>query len=500
MRQLRVGHTPLREYHQVSGLCHRAKVFIKDESTNEASGTHKDRRCEAVLASIRPDEDAVLIHITCGNSGLSAGELTKQLAESEGKDWKDFRVKVVNIVSRNLPEVIKTRLRECSIVHEMDLNDHELTQDEMRDIAKNLTNCTDEQIRLVESYQLSGGYTDIIHEIQEDLAARGITTPPTHLVCPVGSGELVVELESAARKIWGSNAPLIIGVSIPKNAIATGKEFSRKRDRSVADKLTAPCTPYREIINDLIESGRLRLLTVTDGKILKAYRRLHELGIHCEPSAAAAFAGAFNYGFIPDNHVVIINTGDGISDKAAIEKHWLRRLTSGLKYAAVILATAALTTLAVWGAILEQTKFNTLNRNLLEAQALVYVDKDRDYWLDEDEGTSICRTIPNKNCESPLAGPFIYGFQDFTDTELGFYVATKKAESENDVVGNQTRSDMRYAYEHGRFWVRGGEIMWKHFDYTSKRWFHYDGSNIVWEESGMGDICRGKHLPPSICP
>ncbi|VVC04165.1 Pyridoxal-phosphate dependent enzyme [Candidatus Bilamarchaeum dharawalense] len=499
MRQLRIGHTPLREYHQISGLCHRAKVFIKDESANEISGTHKDRRCEALLATIKPDESAVLVHITCGNSGLSTGELTKQLAESEGKDWKDFRIQVVNIVSKDIPRVVKDRLRECSIVHEMDLSKHEVTQEEMREIARKLTSCSDEQIRMVESYKLPQGYGNIVHEIQEDLAAKGITLPPTHLICPIGSGELVVELEAEARRIWGSNAPLIIGVTTPKNAIALGSEFSKKRDRSVADKLTAPCTPYHEMADDLVRSGRLNLLTVSDGKILRAYRRLQELGIHSEPSAAAGFAGAFSYGFSSDDRVVIINTGEGIYDKKAVEKHWVKRLITGLKYAAVAAVAAAVTTLAVWGYIRQEIQVQDLNRKLLEAQALVYADEDRNYWLDEKEAMSICASIPGKKCDHPLAGRLVYGMDSFNDIELGYYVAHTEALKMNDMIGRQISGDIYYAYIHNRFHYRDGKIIWEHFDHELSKWYWYSGSERVYEPESK-DICPKNVRIPSICP
>ncbi|MFH1785284.1 MAG: PLP-dependent lyase/thiolase [Candidatus Micrarchaeota archaeon] len=505
MRLLRIGHTPLREYHQVSGMCRGARAFIKDESVNEISGTHKDRRCEALLATVKPDEKAVLIHITCGNSGLSMGQLTKTLAESEGRDWKSFRVKVVNIVSKDLPKVIKDRLKECSFVHEMDLTNHELTQDEMRSIAKRLTDCTDEEVRMVESYQLDTGYRTIIQEIQRDLAARGIPSPPSHIVCPVGSAELAIELVVEASNLWGEDAPKIIGVSIPTNAHISGKRFSKKRDRSIADKIVTPCSPYSELVRDLQSANKLELITVKDRDILRMYRRLQEIGIHSEPSAAIAFAGAMQYsrgyGLGAKDTIVIVNTGEGVYDKKAVEKHWIQRLRSAFKYASIILATAAVVSLVVWAYMTERNKITDLNRKLLEARVLVYADADRNYWLDKEEATAICRRIPGKNCESPLAGPFIYGFQDFSVRELGFYAEIKEAESMNDMTGRRLANDIRYAFEHNRLNVIDGEVIWWYYDHEVRKWYRYVGEGEKVYEPEFNDFCEGrKNMPPTVCP
>ncbi|MFH1520806.1 MAG: PLP-dependent lyase/thiolase [Candidatus Micrarchaeota archaeon] len=517
MNQLRVGHTPLHKSIELCGRCNGAQVLVKREDRNPFS-TFKDRRCAALLESTNNRNQVAFVQITTGNSGYSLGMMAEAEARKTGRE-----IKVVNIIPRNLSPVIKAKLESCSIVYEMDLTDHIVTPDEMRAIAKQLTNFDEVKIEMVESYGLVDGYRQIVREI----AADGVK--PRYIFCPVGEGELFTELAAAAQEVWPEGTPAIIGFTASPNAILNETDFIKKFKRSVADKLVNGYSKFKALVHSVIDSGRGRIFFQEERQIMRTYELLNKIGIPVEPSAAAAFSGAMwfskAYDLSPKDTVVIVNTGRGIFDQAAVEKHWLRKLKSAIKYAAIVVTVAAVTALAVWGYVIERTKFEILNRSLLQAQVLVYADKDRDNWLDEEEAVAVCNKIPGKNCDHPMAGPLIYGFEGFSDIELGVVLALREAETlrfkvfsdselayyrevhnaeaNNDMIGREIARDIRYAYEHNRFWVKNGRVTWGHYDYDKKQWFVYsEGGERVYEgQSGMGDICRGKkNYPPSVCP
>lgn len=157
---------------------------------------------------------------------------------------------------------------------------------------------------------------------------------PDYIFCPVGEGELATKLMLSLATL-GSDIR-VVGVTIPQNVYATGKEFSADIGPSVADKLVCPYSDFRELLTRLCAERGHEIITVSDDQLREEMRYLQKLDIRAEPSAAVAFAGANAYSsrFSMDDNVVIVNTGDGSQNFAPPKK--IRR-----RYVAVAVLLAA---------------------------------------------------------------------------------------------------------------------------------------------------------------
>lgn len=500
MQHLAVGRTPLFKSIELSGRNHGAQVWVKDESKNPF-GTFKDRRCAALLERYNGEPQTIFVHITTGNSGYSLGMLAREEERETGK-----KTTVVNIVPKGISPAIKEKLETCSVVHEMDLTEKIVSRDEMIAVARRLANYDgpEEYIHGVEDFGFVDGYGRIIDEIAD------AKIKPKYIFCPVGEGELATELTKRALEVWPERTPIIIGITISQNAIVQTEDFLKRLRRSIADKLVNGYSKFKAFISGYRERGNLWTYVVSEREISREYRYLNGIGIVCEPSAAAAFAGVCHW-VSPDDTVVVINTGKGVYDQKAVDKFWLHRLARGVKYALVALAGAAIAAGVIWGFVAQQTKYNQLFRTQLQTQATLYGDRDTKesvkepgyhikYWIDEDEALEMCAIIPGKKCEAG-PHPVVHTILDFTDTELAFYVKYKEYEASNDMIGRAMMSDVLYAYEHHRFWVRNGEIGWENYDFEKKKWYWYHDGERVYEPESYGDVCKDKKgYPPSICP
>ena len=304
---LLVGRTPVFKVIELCGR-YNATVYVKREDLNPF-GTFKDRRAAALIDMHKDKRDVVFVQITFGNSGYSLGMMARE-KQGEGQ-----RIQVVNIVPPWLSPTIKDSLATCSVVHEMDMGRF-ISMDEMRRIARQRTGFDgpEQHILGVEEYNIANGYTNIIKEIHEE----GIR--PTRIFCPVGSGELLVALIQEAERIWGSEAPLIVGATIRGNSLLGDRDFIIKPHESKADKLVNGYSPFKEIIRRLRAAGKAELKTVAEKAIAREHEYLASIGIPAEPSAAVAFCGAGGAQLSPQDVVVIIDTGKGVYDADSKER------------------------------------------------------------------------------------------------------------------------------------------------------------------------------------
>lgn len=482
MAQIRVGRTPLFKSIDLSGR-YNAVVHVKDESRNPF-GTFKDRRCAALLEHNQGKKELIFVHITSGNSGYSLGMLAADEEMRAGRN-----VKVVNVVGTDISPVVKAKLETCSIVHQMELTNHIVNRDELIAIARRLTHYTgpEENILTVEDFGLANGYGKIIDEI----AVSGVK--PKYIYCPMGEGELATELVKRALEVWPERTPIIAGITISQNALVDTEDFIKRLRKSIADKLVNGYSKFKAFIQRYREQGSLNTCAISEALIAREYRYLNDIGIACEPSAAAAFAGARECKFWaePDDQIVIINTGKGIYDKKAVDRFQHTRLIRWLKYAAVGLASAATMALAIWGYVyLYQKAYNLFVKGLYE-KAELYADVNRDGHVDYDETLEVCTTIPEKKCE---VGPHqiansIYDKRDFTLEEIAYYVKHQEFLSWNDYTSRRILSDMQVAWEKGWFRIDGLEIKWTELPKQNT-------SGIT--GGGIGDFCKTHHT--SFCP
>ena len=298
---------------ELSGKCNRSNVLIKDESANPFH-TFKDRRCAALLEKHSDKESVVFVQITNGNSGYSLGMLAKEKRKETNRN-----LLVVNIVPKGISHKIREKLQECSYVVEMDLGKEVITLEKMREVARSITSFKgpDSQIINVESFKLEGGYAEIVNEIAE------IGVVPDYIFCPVGEGELLVEITEASQNLFRKKPPKIIGVTVNDNILvhdeigeAEGLLKIDSIQNQVADKLVNGYSKFAGIIRGLKEERKIDLRVAEEIEIAEADHTLKTCGIKAEPSAVVAFCGAMAYNALnQEDTVVIINSGKGIYDE-----------------------------------------------------------------------------------------------------------------------------------------------------------------------------------------
>jgi len=447
---INVGNTPLQKSIEMCGRCKGAAVYIKREDKNPF-GTFKDRRCAALLEIHRDKEELIFVHITSGNSGYSLGMMAKEEERKTGR-----KITVVNLIPRGTSKTIKERLESCSVVREIDVSKEIISFDRMKAIAMEATgyNGPERNIVHVEEYGLANGYRNIVKEI----ASEGIK--PNYIFCPVGEGELAIELAAASESVWGKDAPKIVGVTIKQNTLLRDEDFLRNPGKSIADKLVNGYSKFKHLVKKFIESGRMELLSVSESEIAREYNYLNNIGVNVEPSAAVAFCGAEKYNLKPDDVVVIINTGKGVYDQKVVDKLWRKILVSILKYAAVAVAAALLTfaghaykkhqdeTKAQihWGLVVEA-------RNIAKTQSSA--DKNKDGKVDyKEEGSAICEFLyDNKDAEKCIQR----GTYCLTNTELQFYIKYNDAP---DYVSRRIYPEEKERFFKGE-WKPPYESNWK---------------------------------------
>jgi threonine synthase len=401
------GRTPLFKSIELCGRCNGAKVFVKDESKNPF-GTFKDRRCAALLEHHSSKKELVFVHITSGNSGYSLGRMAAEEARKTGK-----KIHVVNIVPEgSSPKTIET-LKTCSTVVEMDLGKL-ITMERMKRIAKKATgyNGLDSNIVGVEDYGLANGYGTIVREIHEE----GLK--PDYIFCPVGEGELFVELATTSREIWGKDAPMIVGTTIKNNVLTGKKVFDPKPGKNLADKLVNGYSKFNSLISRLISKGHVELDTIDDeSAIAEEYKYLGRIGLSVEPSSAVAFLGARQYELKQDDTVVIVNTGKGIYDPSLVQKVWKFRLRRIFKTAA-ILAAGAILGLGMYFGIKQYNAYELLKKMELAQETDLIAQNDGWSFVSPDKFVRACTKIPDMTREKcKKAGSFSF----LTERQIRFY-------------------------------------------------------------------------------
>ncbi|MBI1813248.1 PLP-dependent lyase/thiolase [Candidatus Peregrinibacteria bacterium] len=249
------------------------RIFVKREDQNPC-GTHKDRRNALAVQRALDAAIHMLVTITSGNQGCSL----KFLAEGTG-------IRVVNIIDAHVDPAIEQALVQAgSAVRRASLS-RELSSEEIIALARR--NCSERIMDVTHGYE--DAFISIIEELQ--------SLCPDVIVAPVGSGELFVGLHQGIE-LYG----------LPTSLIGVGVRATRN---SIADKLPARWTPYRDQIQSILRDPRHRLLRLTEAEVRTCVERAREEGIPMEPSAAVVL-GAIDR--LPEDarNVVLINTGKGL--------------------------------------------------------------------------------------------------------------------------------------------------------------------------------------------
>ena len=421
-------------------------VYIIDESVNPQSRTFKDLRNQDLLENTRGLTEVVFVQITQGNSGYSMG----RLAQQERALYPERQIHVVNIIPKGLSKRIRRELESCSTVIEMDLSKREISRTELIEIARERTGYSGPNVLTVENKEITGnGYSIIIDDLARAPIIRGQIT---HVVCPVGGGELAVVLAKTAEAKWRNEAPKIIGFTDPTNPLlGNNGNFVTNLGDGIADKLRSGYTIFFDAVKDLISKGKMELFAVSNREILEAYEALNREGLLCEPSAAAAFAGAMNYSFKPDDIVVIINTGRGLFDEKSVDRFWLKRVKRFMKNAGIALAGAVLAVSLIAGAIFERNRAYDLWKNDLQIKASMYFSDGKKEWLyGYDELLKMCSYVPGKKCDAS-PHPIVHSLLDFSDKELAYITQSMRWYNEADAISKAINNDIYNEWTRGTF-------------------------------------------------
>lgn len=271
-QDINVGHTPvhvispLRDYFGVPDL------LVKDESANPC-GTHKDRKSAYVVKHMlmHSSPTTALCIITAGNAALSLAHFATPR-----------KIPVVAFVGTIKLHVKKQLERVCANVIGLDLESHFWSSKELQALSKTLL-----YMRTINVSNLASPFKQLAYEIAP--------YQPDVVVLPVGGGELFVGLAAGLKEI-GLKTKLI-GVAV------------RSRD-TLADKLHARYTPYREILKQWTNWNSLhRLIYLDDESRLLETQSILSRFLRCEASSAVAFEALRQIKFDKHEKVLVINTG-----------------------------------------------------------------------------------------------------------------------------------------------------------------------------------------------
>lgn len=262
--------TPLLQFPQLAKTAGVAAVWVKDESKNK-TGTVKDRRNSFILEEalrLRVDK---LVLITSGNNGFSLSTLAKET-----------EIKVVCIVDRNLNQETINSLKQVAYqVIEVNLQHKILRPEEIIAFARERE---DEVIwDVTNGYEES--YSPIVSEIRE--------MKPTHIVVPVGSGEIFVGIAQGIERY-----------KMPTKIIGIGVQNTLQ---SFADKLHTPWTPYARALEAYQAKGH-PVYRIQESEVKSTYRHYQQL-VSCEPSSAVVFSVFDHHSFSKNDQVILLNTG-----------------------------------------------------------------------------------------------------------------------------------------------------------------------------------------------
>ena len=242
------------------------RIFLKREDENP-TGTHKDRRSQEILKEAEGTDD-LLVLLTAGNAGYSLGRMA----------W-NTRHRVMSIVDHGMSKYVKDCLSRNSIVRELPLahkwDTNTIVGNGYQSVRECVRNVTD-------------GYAHAYRRIVREL----FVMEKDVIIAPVGSGELFLGLHEGLEQYGGNTELIGVTVAHPK---------------SKADKLTAPWTPYRKIIEEICKEPRRRLHVISEEEVEECVRLIPK-DVPMEPSAAVIFAGL---PLVKDPYawIVGINTG-----------------------------------------------------------------------------------------------------------------------------------------------------------------------------------------------
>lgn len=313
---LQVGMTPLIENKRLSSK-YNFHILLKDDTRNSTL-SYKDRASSIALIKAREQNAPGIIVASTGNAASSMAGFGASVG-----------LPVYVLVPENIPEgkLLQLVLYNAKVVK------IKSNYDTCFDLSMEVANKTGLYLRstAVNPYLAEGKKTAAF-----EIAEQTEYNIPDYIFIPVGDGCIIESVYKGFKELYLigiiEKIPKIIGVQA-KGADPLTRTFIHKENEirflknpeTVADSINVG-VPRDGVkaLKAVYESGGM-FISVEDAEILEALKELaRETGIFVEPAAAAAFAGfkkAKMEGLIfPQATVVILLTGHGLKDPAAIKK------------------------------------------------------------------------------------------------------------------------------------------------------------------------------------
>ncbi len=300
--------TPTRKI-EIPGF---SNVWLKDESVNELSGTHKDRLAWEVVVIYR---DILLAK----QGGQYSGPLPQfsiissgSAAIAIGRTLREFGLpKIKVLVDTHIHRDILSALGDAHCeVYETSLEERELEPEDILQLTENQNGFDLTSNRGI-ALEI-GNYDWMSFEI--------LNERPDYLFIPFGTGTVfkkilevtknVVRLPFHDKRFDGDSDTL---------RQCNFRGATTKNPDSIADKLYSPFLPYAGIGDDWIRfykaagycGGETGIAEVTEEALMQAMNLAQEQGITCEPSGIAGLALLLQeQDLLPkDKRILIINTG-----------------------------------------------------------------------------------------------------------------------------------------------------------------------------------------------
>jgi threonine synthase len=156
------------------------------------------------------------------------------------------------------------------------------------------------------------GQKSVVAEILDQLGRA-----PDVIALPYGGGGNVSAVAAGCLEA-GIEPPLVVGQAA-------------ERTTTFASAIRIGEPAHGAHVSELIDSGRLTAVTLSEDELRAAWKRLsHEEGVFCEPASAAGVAALLKLG-LDDGVAVAIVTGHGLKDAGAVDASAARLVEPSLE-------------------------------------------------------------------------------------------------------------------------------------------------------------------------
>jgi hypothetical protein len=350
--------------HCGNAICYRSKrlqswldqpnLFVLDFGTYRWSGTLKDPRTWAILNLALQKNIKHLAAWTAGNAGYALGALTKVC--NQFLDAKD-RISVYalydrqddNIVESNIEKMLK--FVECDLIKVPSIEKSILPPgkifNKVKDKAFGFNNMFNHESYwdVTDGWELVGMY---IYRLLMMQVIRDLQ--PTHIVAPLGTGNLIMGIILAVRDYKELKADkfeeikIISTIPLKTNIIRQIKIRKGFSDTEITENISIPLMPkiastYSPLIGCIdysLNKKELEFVEVNSKEQYDAAKHLLETAkgrkIYAEPSSLSAFAGLPKtvHQFCKQENnerILVINSGFGIMSET--ESDFLLKFIKG---------------------------------------------------------------------------------------------------------------------------------------------------------------------------